>query len=57
MSGGAAATEYRLDGGAWTTGTSVTVPAPANHTNDGTHAILYRATDALGNLGRSAAAR
>jgi len=38
-------TEYRVDGGAWSRGNSVTVPAPADHTNDGRHAISYRSGD------------
>ena len=51
MSGGLARTEYRIDGAPWTAGTTVNVAAPVNHSNDGTHAILYRAADAVGNLG------
>ena len=48
---GVATTEYRLDGAtAWTTGTSVTIPAPADHSNDGPHTITYRSTDAVGNV-------
>jgi photosystem II stability/assembly factor-like uncharacterized protein len=50
MSGGLAKTEYRLDGGAWTTGSSITVPAPASHAGDGVHALAYRSSDAAGNL-------
>jgi hypothetical protein len=38
-------TEYRLDGGAWTRGTSVTVPAPRDHSGDGTHTVDYRSAD------------
>jgi hypothetical protein len=47
---GLAATEYSVDGGAWTTG--VTPPpflAPADHSGDGTHVLQYRSTDAAGN--------
>jgi adhesin/invasin len=47
---GVASTEYRVDGGSWTAGTSVTVNAPANHSNDGMHTIDYRSTDAAGNV-------
>ncbi|HEY6962615.1 MAG TPA: invasin domain 3-containing protein [Gaiellaceae bacterium] len=47
---GVATTEYRLDGGSWTTGTSIVVPAPANHSNDGVHTIDYRSTDGAGNV-------
>jgi len=31
--------EYKVDGGSFTAGTSVVVPAPANGSNDGTHTI------------------
>src|SRR5258706_8683868 len=40
---GVALTEYRIDGGAWTTGTSVAVGA------DGNHKVDFRATDDAGN--------
>ena len=50
MSGGDARTEYKLDSGDWTTGTSVTVTAPASHANDGSHTISYRSSDAAGNV-------
>jgi M6 family metalloprotease-like protein len=45
---GVAYTEYKLDSGSWTHGTSVTVPAPANVTI--THTVLYRSADNAGNL-------
>jgi hypothetical protein len=48
---GVAYTQYRVDGGAWTRGTSVVVPAPSNGDNDGVHAVDYRSTDIAGNLG------
>ena len=41
---GVAATEYKLDGGAWTSGAQVTV------TGDGVHTLAYRSTDALGTV-------
>jgi len=41
---GVAKTEYKLDTGAWTTGTSLTVSAP------GSHPVSYRSTDATGNV-------
>ena len=41
---GVAATEYKLDGGAWTGGAQVTV------TGDGVHTLAYRSTDALGTV-------
>src|SRR2546429_207587 len=49
-SSGVATTEYKVDGAAsYTTGTSVAIPAPADHSNDGPHTITYRSTDAAGN--------
>jgi beta propeller repeat protein len=50
MAGGLARTEYKLDAGAWTAGTTLTVPAPADHSADGTHTVSYRSSDAAGNL-------
>lgn len=51
MVGGAAKTEYKVDGAAsWTTGTSVVVGAPGDHSNDGAHTVSYRSTDAAGNV-------
>ena len=48
---GVAYTEYSLDGGAtWTQGTSVTVPAPADHSYDGIHTVQYRSADNAGNV-------
>ena len=50
MSGGAA--NHRAPArtlGAWTTGTSCTVAAPASHAGDGVHTISYRSTDVAGN--------
>ena len=41
--------QYRLDGGAWTAGTSVGIPAPATHANDGLHIVDYRSADFRGN--------
>ena len=41
---GVAGTEYALDGGAWTSGASVTVGT------DGEHTVSYRSLDAAGNL-------
>ena len=50
MRGGKAKTEYSTDDGAtWITGTSCTVLAPTDHSNDGPQAILYRSTDLAGN--------
>ena len=47
---GVGSTNYRLDGGAWQTGTSVSIPAPASHANDGAHTIDYYSTDNVGNV-------
>ena len=41
---GVAKTEYKLDAGAWATGTSLTVSAA------GTHTVQYRSTDLAGNV-------
>ena len=46
---GVAATEYAIDDGAWTSGTSVTVTAPAGGGNDGLHTVHYRSIDNAGN--------
>jgi TolB protein len=50
MVGGLAKTEHKLDAGAWTVGTTLTVPALADHSADGLHTISYRSADAAGNL-------
>ncbi len=47
---GVATTEYKLDDGAWTPGTTASVAAPANHSNDGVHTVSYRSTDLDGNV-------
>ena len=48
---GVASVQYSLDRGTtWTRGSSFAVPAPADHSNDGTHTFLYRATDNAGNV-------
>src|SRR5439155_10129807 len=48
---GVASTQYKIDGAAtFTTGTSVSIPAPADHSNDGAHTITYRSTDAATNV-------
>ena len=46
---GVAATYFQIDGGAWTEGTSVTIPAPVDHSNDGIHTVSYYSTDNAGN--------
>ncbi|HYZ93199.1 MAG TPA: Ig-like domain-containing protein, partial [Actinomycetota bacterium] len=47
---GIGSTQYRIDGGAFQNGTSILVPAPADHSNDGVHTIDYRSTDVAGNV-------
>ncbi len=52
---GVRSTDYSLDGGATWTSTalataSATVAAPAGHSGDGVHTVLYRATDRAGNV-------
>ena len=48
---GVAYTEYSLnDGAMWTKGNAVTVQAPADHSNDGIHKVVYRSVDNAGNL-------
>ena len=47
---GLAGTAYRIDGdAAWQAGTTVKIPAPADHSNDGEHSVYYRSTDNAGN--------
>ena len=43
-----AMTEYAIDGGPWTLGTTVVVPAPINHSNDGFHTVSYCSCYAAG---------
>src|SRR5207302_850793 len=47
---GVASTVYRVDGGAFQSGTSISIPAPADHSNDGAHAVEYQSTDNAGNV-------
>ena len=46
---GVGSTTYRVDGGGWQGGTSVLIPAPADHSNDGSHSIDYYSVDNVGN--------
>src|SRR6202035_1945071 len=49
-SSGVDKTFYKVDGAAsYSTGTTVTIPAPGDHSNDGTHTITYYSTDKAGN--------
>jgi photosystem II stability/assembly factor-like uncharacterized protein len=48
---GVAFTEYSLDDGtSWTLGTSLTIAAPADHSADGVHEILFNSKDLADNL-------
>lgn len=51
---GVASTQYSVDGGAWATGSSVTLALPMRHRRagiaPGTHMVQYRSTDAAGNV-------
>ena len=49
MSGGSATTQYKIGTGDWQTGTSVVVPAPADHSGDGAQVVSYKSCDAAGN--------
>ena len=42
---GVAYTLFKVDDGAWTKGTRIDVPAPKNHSNDGTHIITFYSVD------------
>ena len=48
---GVGATYYAIDGGAEVEGTTVPIPGPADHSNDGTHTVTYYSVDAVGNRG------
>jgi hypothetical protein len=51
---GVSRTEYRIDGGAWVTGSQVTLVRRLRHKRSGlaagTHTLTYRSTDAAGNV-------
>jgi len=50
--------EYSTDGGTtWTPGTSLLVAAPADHSGDGMHKVLYRAVDRAANVGTARSCR
>jgi hypothetical protein len=42
-------TESRVDDGRWQAGATCTVRAAADHSADGTHTVLYRSVDRVGN--------
>jgi len=41
---------YSVDGGAPTLGSSVLIPAPSDHSNDGVHVVTYYSVDNVGNV-------
>jgi photosystem II stability/assembly factor-like uncharacterized protein len=50
---GIATTEYQVDGrqdGMWVEGTSITIPAPVDHSNDGVHTVYFHSVDTIGNV-------
>ena len=47
---GVSAVSYRVDGGSLLLGAAVIVPAPGDHSNDGSHLVEYFATDDVGNV-------
>jgi len=48
---GVASTSFSTDGGVtWSTGTALTIPAPADHSGDGVRVVRYRSTDKVGNV-------
>ena len=47
---GVSKTEYRVDGGSLLQGASVVIPAPGDHSNDGTHTVAFFSTDDVGNV-------
>ena len=47
---GVSAISYRVDGGSLQLGAAVIVPAPGDHSNDGSHLVEFFATDEVGNV-------
>jgi hypothetical protein len=43
-------TQWMLDQGPWTSATTLTVSAPADHSGDGAHTVLYRSADVVGTV-------
>ncbi len=46
---GVVTTRYRVDGRPWEVGSTCTVAAPADHSNDGTHTVAFYSVDAFDN--------
>ena len=47
---GVSVISYRVDGGSLQVGAAVVVPAPGDHSNDGSHLVEFFATDEVGNV-------
>ena len=47
---GVASTSYSVDGGPVLQGSSVVIPAPGDHSNDGTHVVAFFSTDDVNNV-------
>ena len=47
---GVVQTQYSLDGGPWTKGSTLIVVAPRDHSGDGLHNVAYRSIDYAGNV-------
>ena len=47
---GVSVISYRVDGGSLQLGAAVIVPAPGDHSNDGSHLVEFFATDEVGNV-------
>ena len=47
---GLADTEYKVDGGVWTSGLEITLPATPDGGNDDDHVVLYRSRDNAGRV-------
>ena len=47
---GVSVISYRVDGGSLQLGAAVVIPAPGDHSNDGSHLVEFFATDEVGNV-------
>ena len=54
---GVAFSEVKLDRGPWQKATTIAVPAPADHADDGIHTLSYRSSDQIGNLEQTRSCR
>ena len=48
---GVSYTQHAVDGGGWVQGDRLTLPAPRDHTDDGTHTVRYCSVDKAGEVG------